>query len=216
MRFYESGEGHFSLEGTGDNLKLWLESGGNYTGQGSTISCVDWSDGTFYEESYGNTYNLGNLSGTRLTIDENSGLILVYDEDNKQYLVYDREMLSEDEETPYLSTIQCAKDQTPAYGADESNNHYSASVRGFALADGYIYQISGGTKMYVSVFDLSGTLIYCRQIEEPKTTVTTEDGEEEEDANYFPAAIAVRKGVVYLGIRSGTDTRYLANVWKMN
>lgn len=199
MRFYESGEGHLDVE----DGKIWIESGGNYIGLGSKISCVDWKDGGFVQESYGQTYDVGKLDGTKLAVDSENNMVAVYDSANKQYLIYDKAALKEGETNAYLHAVACAKDQKPALGTDDSQNHYSASIRGFALADGYIYQISGGASIYVSVFDLNGTFQYCKKIEDFTDMETR-----------IPVAIAVENGNVYLGIESGVEKCYFANVWK--
>lgn len=199
MRFYESGEGHLDVE----NGNIWMESGGSYLGLGKAISCVAWEDKGFVQESYGQTYDIGELEGTKLAVDSENDMIAVYDANNKQYLIYDKSALKEDASNAYVHAVVCAKDQEAALGVDDSQNHYNTSIRGFALADGYIYQISGGNIIYVSVFDLNGTLQYCEKIEDFTDMEMR-----------FPAAIAVENGNVYLGIQSGTDACYFANVWK--
>ena len=199
MRFCESGEGHLDVE----DGKIWMESGGSYLGLGKAISCVTWEDKGFVQESFGQTYDIGELEGTKLAVDSENDMVAVYDADNKQYLIYDKSSLKEDTQNTYVHAVVCAKDQEPALGADDSQNHYNTSIRGFALADGYIYQISGGNNIYVSVFDLNGKLQYCEKIEDFTDMEMR-----------FPAAIAVENGNVYLGIQSGTDACYFANVWK--
>lgn len=199
MRFYESGEGHLDVE----DGKIWMESGGSYLGLGKTISCVDWEDDGFVQGSYGQTYDIGELDGTKLAVDSENNMVAVYDAINKQYLIYDKSALVEGETNTYLHAVVCAKEQEPVLGVDDSQNHYNTSIRGYALADGYIYQISGGNSIYVSVFDLSGQLQYCTLIED------FEDLELR-----MPAAIAVENGNVYLCVQSGDETCYFANVWK--
>ncbi|MBQ8803273.1 MAG: Ig-like domain-containing protein [Tyzzerella sp.] len=199
MRFYESGEGHLDVE----DGKIWMESNGEY-GVGTTISCVEWEDNGFVQGSFGQTYNIGEVSGTKLAVDSENNMIAVYDVANKQYLIYSRDTLAEGTENAYIHAVACALDQKPALGVDDSQNYYNASIQGFALADGYIYQIVGSSNaMYVSVFDLSGQLQYCSEIEF-KTDL--------EDCT--PAAIAVEDGEVYVCLQSGTSTCYYANVWK--
>ena len=199
MRFYESGEGHLDVE----NGKIWIESGGTYLGVGTKISCVDWQENGFVQESYGQTYDVGKLDGTKLAVDSENNMVAIYDSTNKQYLIYDKSGLKEGEGNVYLHAVVCAKDQTPVFGADDSQNHYNSSIRGFALADGYIYQISGGSNIYVSVFDLNGTLQYCEKIEDFTDMEMR-----------IPAAIAVENGRIYLCVQSGTEACYFANVWK--
>jgi hypothetical protein len=131
-------------------------------------------------------------------------MIAVYDSENKQYLIYDRNALEEDKENPYIHAVACKLNQKPAMGIDDSQNYYNAAIQGFALADGYIYQIVGSSNaMFVSVFDLTGQLQYCSRIENI--------GEAE---TYTPVAIAVEDGEVYIGMQSGTGTCYFVNVWK--
>lgn len=199
MRFCESGEGHLDVE----NGKIWIESGGNYLGLGETISCVEWKDEEFVQGTFGQTYDVGELEGTKLAVDSENNMVAVYDSSNKQYLIYDKAALKEGEENAYLHAVVCAKDQEPALGVDDSQNHYNTSIRGFALADGYIYQISGGNSIYVSVFDLSGQLQYCTKIEDNPDLLLR-----------MPAAIAVENGNIYLCVQSGDETCYFANVWK--
>lgn len=199
MRFYQSGEGHLDVE----NGNLWMESGGTYTGLGTTISCVEWEDNGFVQQAYGQTYNIGELEGTKLAVDSENNMIAVYDSANKQYLIYDKSALVEGEENAYIHAVVCANDQEPVIGVDDSQNHYNTSIRGFALADGYIYQLSGGNSIYISVFDLSGQLQYCTKLDNNTELETV-----------LPAAIAVEDGEVYVCIQSGSDTCYYANVWK--
>lgn len=201
MRFYLSGAGHFDV----DNGTVWMESNGTYVGVSKTISSVQWEDEGFVQEAFGQTYNIGELNGTKLTADSENHMIAVYDSENKQYLIYDSSALTEDAINPYLHAVVCENNQEPALGVDDSDGSYNASVAGFALADGYIYQFGGSsTQMYVSVFDLSGQLQYCKKLD-----IQTENGDG------TPIGIAVKNGEVYVGLQSGDSTTcYYANAWK--
>lgn len=201
MRFYLSGEGHFDV----DNGTVWMESRGTYVGLGKTISSVQWEDEGFVQEAFGKTYNIGELNGTRLAVDSENHMVAVYDAENKQYLIYDSSALSEETSNPYLHAVVCEKNQEPALGVDDSDGTYNASIAGFALADGYIYQFGGSrTQMFVSVFDLSGQLRYCKKLD---IQTENEDG--------TPVGIAVKNGEVYVCLQSGDSTTcYYANVWK--
>ena len=198
MRFYLSGEGHFDVkDGT-----VWMESSGS--GYGKTISCVQWEDEGFVQDAFGKTYDIGELNGTRLTVDSKNNMVAVYDSEHKQYLIYDSSVLTEDASNPYIHAVVCASNQEPVRGVDDSRGNYNASVAGFALADGYIYQFGGSkTQMFVSVFDLSGQLQYCEKLE-----IETDI----EDCT--PVAIAVENGEVYVCMQSGDSSCYYANVWK--
>lgn len=200
MRFYQSGEGHFDV----DDGTIWMESNGTYVGVGTTISNVAWEDERFVQETYGKTYNVGELAGTKLAVDSENNMIAVYDSENKQYLIYDSSALMEEGENPYLHAVVCANDQEPVLGVDDSENNYNSSIAGFALADGYIYQLSGSSsKMYVSVFDLSGQLQYCTKLE-----IETDI----EDCT--PVGIAVENKEIYIGMQSSDESCDYANVWK--
>lgn len=201
MRFYLSGEGHFDV----DNGTVWMESSGTYVGVGKTISSVSWKDEGFVQGAFGKTYDIGELNGTKLAVDSENHMVAVYDSANKQYLIYDSNALTEEASNPYLHAVVCANNQEPVLGVDDSDGNYSASVAGFALADGCIYQFGGSrTQMLVSVFDLSGQLQYCKKI-----------AIEEDMEGCTPVGIAVENGEVYICLQSSDDAScYYASVWK--
>lgn len=199
MRFYGSGSGSLAL----DSEKLWLESNGTFMGFGTTASLVEWKDEGVGHDSFGQTVQQGGF-GERisLTADPENNLIMVYDQNEKSYYLYDRTDLLENPSVEPLKKIKCEGHQTPAMGLDDSQGRYTASIRGYALADGYIYQLSGSTSIYISVFDLDGKLQYCYRLP---------DHPELEGRS--PGAIAVENGKVYVTIQSGNSTCYYANLW---
>lgn len=204
MNFYESGEGHLGLENKDGKTYLWLESNGSYLGSGTTVSHVEWEDEAFCQETYGDTFSLDGVQDTlQPTLDAKNDLVMVYDNDTKEYLIYDRSDLLEGKNPAYLHKVKCAKGQEAVAGADDSQNHYNISICGFALSDGYIYQLSGRSSIYVSVFDLEGKLQYCHKL----TDYTDMD-------TRIPAGIVVEDGIAYIGIQSGSESFYFANVWK--
>ena len=203
MRFSGSGKGHISLDNSGDGVKLWMESNGTQMGYGTSVSLVDWEDYAYGQDEYGQTFHLngpGNMYTP--TSDAANDMIMVYDRTTKSYLVYDRSDILDGKDTTYLTRIECAAHQQPEAGVDDSQGRYNASIRGFALMNGYIYQFSGKSSIYVSVFDLNGNLQYCHRI--------TEFPDME---NRMPAAISCVDGKVYVTVASGDSTCYLANVW---
>lgn len=203
MRFSGSGKGHFSLDNSGDGVKLWMESNGTQMGYGTSVSLVEWKDYGYGQDVYGQTFYLnGPASMYTPTSDAANDLIMVYDRSTKTYLIYDRSDLLEGKATTYLARVDCAAHQQPEAGVDDSQGRYNASIRGFALADGYIYQFSGKSSIYVSVFDLDGNLQYCHRITEYPNLETR-----------LPAAISCVDGKVYVTVASGNSTCYLANVW---
>lgn len=200
MRFTNSGNGGICL----DNGKLWLESNGNVTGYGNSISIVDWTDYGCFQDTYGQTFQPQDINGTMtVTVDPENNMVLVYDRSAKCYRVYNRaDMLAGEENPQYLHTFKCAANQTPANGVDDSKGRYNASVRGYALHNGYLYQLSGSSTMYLSVFDLNGNLQYCHRITDyPELTYR------------MPASISVADGKIYIAVASGSSEYTLANVW---
>ena len=79
----------------------------------------------------------------------------------------------------------CASNQIPATGEDDSQGRYNASIRGYALYDGYLYQFSGSSSVYLSVFDLEGNLQYCHRLENLP------------DVDYYmPASVSIADGKI--------------------
>lgn len=204
MRFYGSGKGSIAMDMDGETPRLWLESGGDYMGYGKTISLVEWEDYGYGQDSYGQTFDpVGPANTITVSADPESGFVVVYDRSEKCYLLYDRKSMLEGEAEPqYLHKFECAANQTPEAGNDDSKGRYNASIRGYVLHDGYLYQLSGSTSIYLSVFDLEGDLQYCHRISDHEDLETR-----------MPASIAVADGKIYIAIASGNSTCYLANVW---
>ena len=130
---------------------------------------------------------------------------MVYDNVQKCYLLYDYEAVTMGENPTYLASITCPNGQEALNGTDDSQGFYNASVRGFALYDGHIYQISGSSSVYISVFDLEGNLQYCHR-------VTAYDNSD----TRRPAGIVCVDGKMYITVLTGSSSYYLANVWKYN
>jgi len=200
MRFTASGKGTISL----DNGRLWMECGGDNIGYGKSISLIDWTDNAYHQDSYGTVFQPQGISGgMTVTADPENDMVLVYDRSAKCYRVYNRaDMLAGEENPEYLHAFSCKANQTPAAGVDDSKGRYNASIRGYALHDGYLYQISGSSTIYLSVFDLEGNLQYCHRITDYP------------ELDYrMPASISVVDGKVYVAVASGSSEYVLANVW---
>ena len=203
MRFSGCGKGSISVDKDGQTTRLWLESNGDYIGYGNSISLVDWSENSYCEDSYGQVFNPQGVSGSMtVTADSESNMVLVYDRSAKCYRIYDRAQMLAGEEAPeYVHSFSCKANQTPAAGVDDSKGRYNASVHGYALYDGYLYQFSGSSSIYLSVFDLEGNLQYChRLVDLPDTDY------------YMPASISVADGKIYLAIATGNSDYNLANL----
>lgn len=204
MRFYESGTGTIAIEKDGIDTYLLLESNGTYYGSGNTLSSVKWESEGFGQEEYGTIYNFSEVSGSASpAVDSWNDMVVVYDNVKKSYLFYDRNSLQSGEDAVYLHEAVCANGQQPVAGVDDSQGFYNATIRDFAVADGYIYQICGSSSMYVSVFDLNGTLQYCYRVPD-----YAEDMEVR-----MPGGIACEAGKVYIAVGSHNSSYYLGNVW---
>lgn len=202
MRFYESGMGYMGLETEGGKDLLWLESGGSIYGTGIAVSRVEWADEACLRTAYGDTITLEDTQMPGPSVDAENDLLVVIDQVTGEYVIYDRGALLAGEPAVALHRFDCASRQTPAAGEDDSQGRYNASLQGFALADGYLYQISGKNSVYVSVFDLNGNLQYCQRLEDyPELTLR------------HPAAITVVDGKLYVTMQSGSTACYLANLW---
>lgn len=204
MRFYESGTGTIAIEKEGIDTYLLLESNGSYYGSGNTLSRVKWESEKFEQEEYGTIYNFSEVSGSASPkIDSWNGMVAIYDNAKKSYMFYDRESLQSGEEAVCLHEVKCENGQQPVAGVDESQGFYNATIRDFAVADGYIYQICGSSSIYVSVFDLNGTLQYCYRVPD-----YVEDMEVR-----MPGGIACEAGKVYIAVGSNNSSYFLGNVW---
>lgn len=204
MRFYESGTGTIALEKDGIDTYLLLESNGTYYGSGDTLSSVKWDNEGFGQEDFGTVYGFSEVLGSASpAVDSWNDMVVIYDDVKKSYLFYDRESLQSGEEAVYLHEAVCEYDQVPVAGSDDSQGFYNATIRDFAVADGYIYQISGSSSIYVSVFDIEGTLQYCYRVP---------DYIEDMDVR-MPGGIACEAGKVYIAVGSGNSSYYFGNVW---
>jgi len=203
MRFYESGTGRIAFEVDGMTPYLWLESNGTYYGSGTTFSRIEWENEGFGQSEFGATFLVEGIEGSASpTLDVKNNLVMVYDNAAKSYLLYDYEAVTMGEAPSYLAKINCPNGQLPLHGTDDSQGFYNASIRGFALCDGYIYQISGSSSIYISVFDLDGNLQYCHRVTAYDDTETRR-----------PAGIVCVDGKVYIAVLTGSSSFYLANVW---
>ena len=134
-----------------------------------------------------------NAAGNVKAVGEGMAFITVSDSDES--------VLSGDTEPAYVHAFSCKSNQEPVAGEDDSQGRYNASIRGYALHDGYLYQFSGSSSIYVSVFDLDGNLQYCHRLDNPT-----------EKDYYMPASISVVDGKVYVAIATGSSDYNLANV----
>jgi hypothetical protein len=202
MRFYESGMGHITVENDGKGAKLWLASSGDYY-SGRAISRVDWEAGTYGQRVYGETAKLSDWDDYLfVAADPANDQVVIYDELDKAYYVYDRQALLSGEDAVYLHRFTCENNKTPVAGEDDSKGHYNASLHSFAVSDGYIYQISGKSSIYISVFDMNGDLQYCHRVEDYADL-----------NNRLPQAICCVDGKVYIAVASGSSSYRYANVW---
>lgn len=201
MRFYESGTGTIALNKKGSDSYLMLESNGTYFGSGQALSNVAWKNETYAQGEYGETLTLEGVKGSASpAIDKENDLLVIYDNVKKSYLIYDQKTLQDG--AVYLHEVVCEKNQEPVAGVDDSQGFYNASIRDFAVADGYIYQISGSASIYISVFDLNGTLQYChRVLDYDDMEVRT------------PGGIDYVDGSIYIAVGSGNKQYYFGNVW---
>lgn len=203
MRFYESGTGTIAIEKDGIDTYLLLESNGSYYGSGTTLSSVAWEKEGFAQEEYGETFKFEDVKGSASpAVDTLNDVVVIYDNAKKSYLFYDRESLQNGENAVYLHEAVCENGQEPVAGVDDSQGFYNATIRDFAVADGYIYQICGSSSIYVSVFDLEGTLQYCYRVPD------YDDMEVR-----MPGGIACEGGKVYIAVGSGNSSYYFGNVW---
>lgn len=203
MRFSGSGKGSICLDNEGETPRLWMECNGDNIGYGKAVSLVEWSDHAYALDSYGQVFTLqGIRGGLTVTADPENNMVLAYDRSEKCYRIYNRaDMLAGDSEPAYVHSFTCKANQTPVTGEDDSQGRYNASIRGYALYNGYVYQFSGSSSIYLSVFDLEGNLQYCHRLEDLS------------DAEYYmPAAISVSDGKIYVAIASGNSEYNLANV----
>ena len=204
MRFSGSGKGAICMDNDGQTPRLWMECSGDYIGYGKAISLVEWSDDSYCMEAYGQIFEPQGISGgMTLTADTENNMVLVYDRAEKIYRVYNRaDMLAGESAPEYVHSFSCKANQTPMAGEDDSQGRYNASIRGYALYDGYLYQFSGSSSIYLSVFDLNGNLQYCRRLMD------------QIDKDYYaPASVSIADGKVYVVIASGNSEYNLANLW---
>ena len=203
MRFTGSGKGSICVDNDGQTARLWMESNGDYIGFGKAISLVDWSDNGFGQDSFGQTIVPQAIgSGMTVTADPENNMVMIYDRAAKCYKIYDRAALLAGDDAPeYVHAFACKSNQTPAAGEDDSQGRYNASIRGYALYNGYLYQFSGSSSVYVSVFDMNGTLQYCHRLENLP------------DVEYYmPASISISEGKIYLVFATGSADYNFANL----
>ncbi len=203
MRFYESGTGTIAIEKEGIDTYLLTESNGSYYGSGTTASRIKWKNESYEQETFGDTFSFAGVTGSASpAVDAGNGLLMVYDNVKKSYLLYDRESLQSGKDAVYLHEVVCKNGQEPVAGVDDSQGFYNATVRDFAIANGYIYQICGSASIYVSVFDLNGTLQYCYRVPEYADMGVR-----------MPGGIACEGGKIYIAVGSGNSNYYFGNVW---
>ncbi|MCD8046261.1 MAG: Ig-like domain-containing protein [Clostridiales bacterium] len=209
MHAYESGYGGIALEqGAGGEAYLWLESNGTLDDIGTTVSRTAWEDGVLIQREYGDTISFAELDGyVSPQIDlENDWLVVraMGADGSYCYYFYDRSSVLAGEEAIYLHSVTCAADQTPIAGNDDSNGRYGmVTFRGFTVGGGYIYQVQGNSqgKIYVSVFNMEGELMYVHIVTEYEDMIFRE-----------PEAVSYADGKLYLLLTSGESGDYLANV----
>lgn len=203
MRFFESGTGYLGLTTENGEDRLWMESGGSVYGTGIAVSRFAWENEGCYRTTYGDTtIALQDVAMPGVTVETETGLLLVRNQSTGDYAIYNSADLLSGKPAVALRHITCASKQTPAMGEDPSQGRYNASLRAFALYDGYIYQLSGNKSIYLSVFNLDGELQYCHRLEEqPDMTLRK------------PAAMTILDGKIYIVIQSGAAAHIQANLW---
>ena len=203
MRFFESGTGYLGLTTENGEDRLWMESGGSVYGTGIAVSRFAWEKEGCYRTTYGDaTIALQDVAMPGVTVETETGLLLVRNQSTGDYAIYNSADLLSGKPAVALRHITCASKQTPAMGEDPSQGRYNASLRAFALHDGYIYQLSGNKSIYLSVFNLDGELQYCHRLEEqPDMTLRK------------PAAMTILDGKIYIVIQSGAAAHIQANLW---
>lgn len=203
MRFFESGTGYLGLTTENGEDRLWMESGGSVYGTGIAISRFAWEKEGCYRTTYGDaTIALQDVTMPGVTVETETGLLLVRNQSTGDYAIYNSADLLSGKPAVALRHITCASKQTPAMGEDPSQGRYNASLRAFALHDGYIYQLSGNKSIYLSVFNLDGELQYCHRLEEQPDMPLRK-----------PAAMTILDGKIYIVIQSGAAAHIQANLW---
>ena len=153
----------------------------------------------------GATWHFPDIEGSfSVKIDQANNLVIMRVEEKREsyYLLYNYDDFKNESEPQYLKKIVCASGQTPANGVDDSQGRYSATLKGYALHDGYIYQVSGANHIYVSVFDLDGNLQYCHRVMDYL------------DLEFRrPGGIVFNDGKMYMAVSAGETELYHANVW---
>lgn len=203
MRFYESGTGRVAVEKDGADTYLLTESNGSYYGSGTTLSRIGWKNESYEQDTFGETFTFEEVKGSASpAVDTKNGLIMLYDNAKKSYQIYDRKSLQDGKTAVCLHEVVCANNQQPESGLDDSQGFYNATVRDFAIADGYIYQISGSSSIYISVFDLNGILQYCYRVPDYADMEVR-----------MPGGIVCEEGKIYIAVGSGNKDYLLGNVW---
>lgn len=208
VHLYNHGFGYFALEKDGSDVYLLSESNGVSTNRGTTISRVQWESQALFDEEFGDTYELAGLEGSpRPASDPESDLVVVFDYNGREsyYAIYDRSALYSGEENNYLHRFRCESRQQPVNGEDDSNGKYNSAIRDFTVKDGYIYQLSGSGKLYISVFDFEGRLQYCHEVTDyPDLPIR------------MPGGISFSGDDLYIAVCSANTTVvYYAHVWKL-
>ena len=205
MHLYNHGYGYFALDLTSTEVCLVTEAEGAYLDRGSALAYLRWENNTIHNLEEGGTWHFPDIEGSySIKIDEANNLAIMRVEEEREsyYLLYNYEDFKNENEPKYLKKIVCESGQTPANGVDDSQGRYSATPKGYALHDGYIYQVSGANRIYVSVFDLEGNLQYCHRVTDYA------------DLEFRrPGGIVIANGKMYMAVSSGETDLYQANVW---
>lgn len=205
MQLYNHGYGYFGLDLTGEDVYLVTEAEGAYLDRGSALAYLRWEDNAMHNLEEGATWHFPDIEGSfSVKIDQANNLVIMRVEEKRQsyYLLYNYDDFKNESEPQYLKKIVCASGQTPANGVDDSQGRYSATLKGYALHDGYIYQVSGANHIYVSVFDLEGNLQYCHRVMDYP------------DLEFRrPGGIVFNDGKMYMAVSAGEKELYHANVW---
>lgn len=205
MHLYNHGYGYLGLDLTGEDVYLVTEAEGAYLDRGSALAHLRWENNAMHNLEEGATWHFPDIKGSfSVKIDHENNLAIMRVEDNREsyYLLYNYDDFKNESEPQYLKKIVCASGQTPVNGVDDSQGRYSATLKGYALHDGYIYQVNGASHIYLSVFDLDGNLQYCHRVMDYP------------DLEYRrPGGIAFDNGKMYMAVSTGNTELYKANVW---
>lgn len=187
---------------------LWVESNGNASSEGQTLSRIPYEPGTTYQSQGGQTWYFDQTEGAvYASVDQENGLVCVRTTCNAGYrfTYYDYESMIAGEELIPLYVRELSMLTT---ALDKSVNPTGAGVgehnfRGFAVSGQYIYQYYGTAKssILLAVYDIHGNGVYVHKVTEFSDMVFRE-----------PDGMYIADGKVHLGVTSGDSGDRRANI----